>query len=380
MLSQAGWPVRSQEGWDWAFEHNPDRKALEHRLGQAVASGWVLENDEGIQGYLGNLPQSFSLGGSTLFGATCTSLFVSESCRAHSVKLMRTFFTQPGAQMVYTTTANANSAPLYQLYKAQAVADPRVMQTLLWVASDKALLEHALERKGLSALRSGAIVLAPAFRQLRQWTQRATPPRNQFAGQVRRLTAADIGVAFDELWQSLRGQPGLWLNRDRNMVRWRCGDPDKLEDIVLFAAFQNEALLGYVIAAADRVAHGCLPRAFVLDFVTAPGASEHVAPALVGRLCEWAAAEHLPWVEAPRFGGMLGAQLAACRPHVRQLQTITHHMRVLDKTLPAQTLHDPAWPCSGMDGDAWFGHTDRVVKSARVAWTEPSAVCASETP
>ena len=368
LLADVGWPVRSQEGWDWAFENNPDRVALECELGVPVASGWVLESDEGIHGYLGNLPQSFSIDNTRVVGATCTSYLVQKMWRAHSVKLMRAFFTQPGVQMVYSTTANANSVPLYKLYKAETLADPKVTQSLLWVASDRSFIEFALRRKGLTAFLPFGKLLAPVLHSLRTLVGYASPPAVAFGGAIRQLQASDVGDAFDDLWQTVKEQPGLWLARNKELVQWRYSNPDTLEDMVLLGAFEREILVGYLIAKADRKPNDKVSRVYLLDMVVNPNASQNAAPCLMHKLCGWAKAQDLPWVEAPRFGGTLGEQLRNCQPHVRQLALTSHYLRVFDKAVQEKLQNGPAWPCSAVDGDAWLGMTDHTVRSNRIQW------------
>jgi hypothetical protein len=368
LLASSGWTVRSQEGWDWAFEDNPERLELQRTLGAPVATGWVLETQDGIHGYLGNLPQSFSMNGARVMGATCTSYIVQEAWRAHSVKLMRAFFTQPGVQMVYSTTANANSGPLYQLYKANALPDPHVLQTLLWVANDRVLVEYAFKRKGLSVLLPLSGVCGSLLKLARNLVGYASPPAVDQSFTIRRLQAHDIGPEFDALWQHLQEQPGMWLARSGQLVHWRFSDPDRSEDMVLLAAFDAQRLVGYVLATAVRNPRDKLPRAYLLDVIARPGASSQVVPALMQALCNWAREEGLPWVEASRFGGALGAMLATCRPHVRRLNLPSHFLRVFDKSVNDQ-LHDgPAWPCSAVDGDYWFGMTDNAVRPNRRKW------------
>lgn len=358
LFRENAWPLRSREGWDWAFAHNPSRQAIEAPL------GWVLTKGDDIGGFLGNLPQTYWWQGQRFMAATCTSYLVRSEWRARSVDLLRAFFVQPHVQCVFTTTATEQSAQLYKLFKAKPWTPLGTDQRLLWIASDKAFVADTLRR--FSSLRLLAQVAAPlawAAKPLRQLTGLATVPAGAgFAGRTLEISAANteqLDTRFERFWQGLRQRAGLQLDRSPEMLAWRLGDPDLRGRCALLALLDTDGeVLGVaqVLAVTNRPHR--IPRLQILDWVMSESAPEAARDALLQAVLAWAEARQLPLIEAARFSGVAFEQLRRANAHQAPLHTGSHWVRLSAKALPSDLINPRSWPMTNVDGDDWFGVTD----------------------
>lgn len=348
-MVQAGWPVRSRAGWLWALRDNPARLALSPH----APLGWALCDGQRLVGYLGNLPQQYRCQGQELMGVTCTSYIVLPEARAHSASLMRALFTQIGVDLVYTTTANQHSGPVYQLYKARGLDDLGLHETRVWVGDIRATAYKALDKLHLGWMKPCVPRLAPVLRLAHQWSGLARPPSSGFVGQVHAVAPPDIGDPFDQLWQQMQDQPGLWLDRRAATLRWRLSDPDQ-PGLSLLAAQDANGLAGWIISTRYQGDPSLAGRRYVLDLAWRPGCPEAVG-ALLQAVCDQACAEGLALVEAFRFAGPLGTALAQQGGHVRKVPGASHWVRHLARRSDYPVKADTPWALGGMDGDFWFG-------------------------
>lgn len=354
LMLAAGWPQRSLAGWLWALRDNPARQAL----GADTPLGWGLFGDNGqLQGYLGNLPQQYMCDGQWLMGATCTSYVVLPQARAHSAGLMRSLFSQKGLDLVYTTTANEHSGPVYQLYKARALDNPGLRETHVWVGDMGATARKALDKLHLGWMKPCVPWLAPAMSRMHQWLGRACPPPSAFVGRVNAVGLQDIDEDFDRLWLQVQAQPGLWLDRRAATLRWRLSDPDQ-PGLSLLAAQDAHGLAGWIISTRYQGDPGLAGRRYVLDLAWRPDSPETVG-ALLQAVCAQARGEGLALVEAFRFAGPLGAALASQGGHVRPVPGVSHWVRHLARRPDYPVKADTPWALGGMDGDFWFGLVNR---------------------
>ncbi|RCS57019.1 hypothetical protein [Parvibium lacunae] len=399
LLRQARWPQRSLAGWDWVWQQNPARQALlaQHEATESdtvtAPLGWVIVNegdgDKPIVGYLGNIQQQFYLhdptpgptnatGWHTL--ATCTSYYVDPAWRAKSIGLMRPFFLQKGISAAFSTTANAHSATVYELYKAQALHDPGYRQTVLWLGDETRLCRKGL-RKSLLPLLGATLLercrpliaqiakpLGYALRLLRPLLG-ATPPRLAYGGDVKLCAITEVDSRFDSLWQKMIARPGLWLDRRAATWRWRLQDPDQQGQLALYAAInQQNQLDGYLVLARYTCKTNLQPRAYLLDFVLDPTLPTNMGAATSAALLHAAVADcrqhSLVVLEAQRFSH---ASDLFRYPHggylrsMAQTHTSSHYLRLLkpagNATTGLQAATSHGWSITAIEGDFWYGLT-----------------------
>jgi hypothetical protein len=359
LMIEAGWPPRSLAGWRWAFQDNPARNDV---LPDAPI-GWVVADGTRIGGYLGNIHQRYWQNGRPVLAATCTSLYVIESLRAQSVRLMSAFFRQPEPKLLFTTTANQRSEPLYRLYKSEPLDEGSLKEICLWIADDVAAAGEGLRLAGLASGRLAAVI-APALKAVRRATGWATVPVRPFNGGIVHGGVEQIGPQFDLLWHALRNRPGLIADRSAETLRWHLSDPDLARGHTVFVAHDSTGIAGFAITARHQPKPEQLPRAYLLDCAVRPGA-QAAAGALLRAAVAKAASDGLAILEAVRFGGTALGLLAGLGAHCRSVGQQSHFVHAADPAL-APSLRAPVdWHLSSLDGDFWFGLSDGGIAAER---------------
>jgi hypothetical protein len=363
LFARHGWPVRSRHGWEWALLHNPAREAL------GAVAGWVLESQGQIVGFLGNIPQAYRLDGQPVWAATCTSYLVDSAHRTSSVQLMRAFAAQQGVTFVHSGTANAHSAPVYQLYKFKPLVADGLNQTLRWVACDAAFITAGLARKGLGAAAGVLHLVAPLMRAVRHGLQWATPPKPSETAQVDVLSAEQLGEEWDAWANAQAAQPGLWLDRSARTMAWRLGDPDQDDRLVLLALRQASGKLVGMCMLRDVAADAqAVPKAELMDWAVLPGTPRAERAALLLGALAWAAQRGLAVLDAKRHAGQPLAGLSDLNPAYAALPGAANWALVRDARWRIRLSDTAAWHMAGADGDDWFNTHQHPERPGHLAW------------
>lgn len=337
LLREVGFKAPSEAGWRWLFEENPA-----HRRHRPVA-GWLLEDERGVQGYLGNILLDYQLDGRPILAATCTAWVVDPRARGDSLRLLTAFFKQAGPEIFLTASANGESEAAYRSFKAEAPAGAGFAQGTVWVIRDAV----ALRERGLPS------VLAPFSRLARLFSGRARVPRARGSAQVQRLRPAEIDARFDRLWAQVGARPGLRRARDAASLRWTLTDPDQRPGAAAFALERDGALAGYALVAPHQPSPTRGLQLRLVDLCTAEG-QEAAAGPLLARAAEHARELGAGLLYAPPCGAELAALLVGRggRPLVRDHHS--HFLRARKRADTPPLVAEGRWAATGLDGDIPF--------------------------
>ena len=81
IVEEAGY-TRSPCGWQWLLRENPARPP-----GDPHPTGWVVEADGAIDGYLGNILVDYAVGGRRIKAAASSAYFVRPRARLTALRL-----------------------------------------------------------------------------------------------------------------------------------------------------------------------------------------------------------------------------------------------------------------------------------------------------
>lgn len=368
LFARQGWPLRSRAGWDWALIDAPGRQAT------GAPPGWVLEAGDTVVGFLGNLPQRAWQGGLPRHIATCSALLVDVDWRGQGAALLRAFSTQAAMPLLYSATANPFSAPLYRLFRYLPQQAAGLDLARRWVADGGAFVDQALQhqagrvglvwRRRLMPQRGVSRWLRPVL-ACAGWppaptvsrdsvhrcrVQRWQPPaRGAPAG----AEAEAVAVAWPAWWSRLCASvPDLLTDRQPATVAWRLADPDLAEPPAVWLLHDPaDAMLGLAMARAVVPGAPAAPRAELMDWCVLPGTPAAAQAMLLAAVADWAAERGLPFVEAKRFSGAAGAQLAALGGRTVALPAEANWYLLR----PDAAAVDPScWGMTGIDSDDWF--------------------------
>lgn len=368
LLQRHGASTRSQAGWNWALFDNPVRRAV------GADAGWVLEHGDQVVGFLGNLPLRCHFDGLPVWGATCTTSVVDEAHRAHSVRLIRAFAAQPGAAFVYAADLADDQVPHFHSLGFAPVDNARKPGPLRWTAHHGEAWAQNLRHVRLGWLAPLGRAAAGPAHTLRQL--KAERVYGQAMGlKIQRLGADELDGSFASHWpqtwntwaNAFWSRPGLWSERSAYLLSWRLSDPDRADDLALWALRDaSDRMLGMCLARKQPAGHGRAAYAELVDWALAETAPAHAAGLLLQTVLDWARSWEVAVVEAGQFTGEAALQLERLHPH--RGQSRTGELWLLSKSQPAvpNGSEGPTWSMTAADHARWFeGQSDLNPRDAR---------------
>lgn len=344
LLTSQGLTSASPEQWEHLWRNNPVLEGA--RAG--LAMGWVLERDGEIGGYLGNIVTESAFGERTLTTAVTTALAVAEGFRSHTLMLITRFYKQKGVDLYLCTTANDQSGPVLEAFKALRVPQPKLDRVAFWVVNPGAMSAAALRRVGAGPLAAAAGLLGivgPA------WNAMHRPPRPSQDLSVGHLPIETIGAPFDRLWADVRsGEPRIMGDRSATALRWHFGSPAGSDGTRLLACQRGSELAGYLTTRDETGLDEQLLRTRITDFVVARR-DAHVARSLLWHAFEDARMRRRHVLELRRAAPWIRAIAEQGRPFERAVShwpCLYRSARSFDAALDLEAR----WELSDFDGDS----------------------------
>lgn len=264
----AWFPERSQEGWAWL-----------HQFGRG-APGWVLEDEHGVCGYLGNIRQNYSIAESELCAATGYSLIVLPRAKGGSRSLLAAFRSQAGVFATSILNGNERSAPIYARNGFTPFPTDWANAKIVWPLSPFTILSERVARSLYRRQR-------PA-KELFSSLKRAGP--HQGPPQLVALDPWNDAAAIDHFGEELRRSGSLLAVRSAQAFQDRCSDPDATVAPTLYGWREGSRLVALVLAQLGKMSE-C--EAAILDIID------------------------LVWLE-PQGSGPAGALLTELKAHGRR--------------------------------------------------------------
>ncbi len=261
-------------------------------------AGWILRRDGAIQGFLGNLPSLFQLGGGPKTVYSITSWMVLPECREQSLSLLMEHMKAADQTLLFDTTPTAVVATILESLGFRPLPWAGDRESFIVVDCKRVLAAAApglLRGVGLPAL--AAAGLAPLQ------TLRLRPLHA--SGLLPAVKSSDVGEEFDELWDRTRGLYANTNVRTAQAVRWYgLGDGEIEKE--LFICRQEGRLCGYMILKS-RTRHG-LKTLDCVDFWEDPSAAG-VLESLLATVWNTAQDRRLDLLTFPHFTTRFGERL-----------------------------------------------------------------------
>lgn len=370
LLARHGHPARSRAGLQWALIDNPSRVSL------GAEAGWVLEDAQTVVGFIGNLPLRVLVDGLAVWCAGGTTPVVDALYRAHGIRLVRAFASQPDAAFVHlrpTTEPLALALDSLQFEPAEGQADSTHLR---WTVQQGSHWGLGTGSNSFQVLWRWARRLARAESS----TEVAAP---QTELRVQRLTADELaGVCpshWPQTWNAWANRywsrPGLWTERSAYLMSWRLSDPDLANRLALWAVQDcADQMLGMVLALQGASEAGDPGSAELLDWAVLPQAPAQASSLLLQAVKAWARSWKANSVDALGFNGEAARQLTALGP--QDLSKGSPDLLVLSKTSALPTSHLPlsSWTCSGSEQADWF-YTDLNEAPQHTTVWHPARAC-----
>lgn len=241
----AWFPERSEAGWKWV-----------HGFGQGYP-GWVLEDDEGVCGYLGNVRQDYALLDARLAGATGYSLIVLPRAKGGARRLLEAFRNQPDIFATSIFNSNARAAPIYSREGLTAFPPHWANAKIVWPLAPMTILSERIARSLYRNRRPSRELFSGA---------RDRPPGPGVAG----LSALDPWTdasAINLFHGELRQGGSLIADRSARSLQVRFSDPDRLKPPVLYGWSDGDRLSAMAFGQLGKMSECEAPILDIVDLV-----------------------------------------------------------------------------------------------------------------
>lgn len=333
------------DAWQWLWTDNPSSPP-------EWTIGWVLELEQTIVGYIGNVPRRYRFQGKALLVACARAFVVDAAFRRHALKLMAAFYSQEAADLFLFTGANPMAAPLYEMAQAKRLPQTEFNDALYWAVSAGGLISAALRKRDVPSWAAKLVGgIAGTLIDISLWFTRPKIGVN-WGGRVSEVHASEIGPAFDDLWERWSATAGdvCAAERSSEQLRWQFGHPAVARAVTLLGIWQCEQLMGYVILMrwdADAVG---LRRLMVVDLV-AVGHQRQLIQVLMSAALAHARSTGVHVVQCTGLPNRVRESIRALSPRRRTLTDSAFYYFPNREALAGILSNEAGWYASMLDGD-----------------------------
>jgi len=347
LKSRCGLFADSMENWNRLWRSNPALQGVTDR-----PIGWVLEADQKVVGYLGNISLRCRYGNRILSAVTSHGFAVDPPYRAVALSLASAFYRQKSVDAFISSSAIEATGKMSLAFKCAALPQPDYSTVLFWVLRTKSfsrvLMTRMDIRPAVAPIASNFIAIGIAVDKVlrRRGSNRALSALTVTEGGI-----DSIGVDIDDLLADiLNDGQRLYADRSAQVLRWHFEIPGDRGTVRVFRSYENQKLRGYAVVRTDIDDSG-LKKSVLADLI-ARNDDPEIVRALWVAIYEHASAIGSDVLEVQGFPSSIRQVLLAFRPYRRKLPACPYFYRATDSTLHQTLGNALAWYACPFDGDA----------------------------
>jgi hypothetical protein len=249
--------------WEWLWRRNANfgLDRIDHPL------GWVLEADNEIVGFFGNIPMLYQFGQKTLLASIASHWAVRKPFRSQTNELATAYFNQPNVDLLMVTTAIKPTVRIFERHAAKPMPLSNYQKVLFWVIDPRGFISASLCKKKIHpniAKYCGAII-SPFIKTVSRLAKHHIVSKDSEI-QVQTIQLDDVNGEFDVLWQRKNSDKGcLYAFRRAEDLLWHFECISQHADIRIICCRRLGILEGYAILMCEEIAEIGLVRAKLVD-------------------------------------------------------------------------------------------------------------------
>lgn len=337
---------RSDQAWKWIWGKNRFYKS-------DWPIGWILESDKKVVGFIGNIARAYSFRGREWIAGVARAFVVDELFRAHSLRLVASFFQQKGADLLIFSSANSESEAVYRLARASCIPQQDYHNDLFWIVSPHSFSVSLLRKRGvgkfLSALISGIISPFLSLEMLlrRRWA-------NNSVSEIEIISPDEMTNEFDEFWSKLQRYHSdrLLSYRDRDSIAWQFSNEcANTRNPVIFTLRIDGLLAGYAIVTRVDSPKFNLKRMMITDLIVLDDDPDKIGN-LIQDIYTYAKKQKMAMLQMVGFPSFVRSALKPLYPFMHTLPYTPFWYFVVNPELKDPLQNESAWYATTFDGDS----------------------------
>lgn len=339
----------SLDNWERLWRRNPALK--KHPSARPI--GWVLQADNRIVGYLGNISALYRYGARTLNAVVGHGFVVEPQFRAFSLRLAGAFYRQPFVDLYLTTTAIEAVGRMAKAFKSDPLPQADYDAMLFWVLRSYPFAQSVMKKLKLGSALSylGAIGVSSAV-GLDKLARTRWPRGGAHGFILTEVSIPEIGEDFRRLWEEKANERSqLLADRSPETLRWHFEIPGDKGSARVLCCYKGPELVGYAIVRHEppNQASG-LKRSIIAEILVKQDNPDVLR-------CLWVAAfdqakkagSHI--LEVLGFPPSIRSVAFQWKPYVRKYPACPFYYRASNQTLHQELTDSRLWYASGFDGD-----------------------------
>ena len=365
LKKRCGLAADSIENWNRLWLNNPvlAATAVRHPI------GWVLEADQAIVGYLGNISLECRYGNKTLRVVTSHGFAVDPPYRAVALSLASAFYRQKSVDLFIASSAIESTCKMSLAFNCALLPQPGYDTVLFWVLRPYSFARVLLKKLAVRPIIASiacvfvAVVLA-SDRVLR----RRFPRRSSDVLTVSEAGVESIEGDIEALWMNkLQEGTRLYADRSPKVLRWHFDIPGDRGVVRVLRCCEDRELKGYAVVRTDKDYRDGTQRSVIADLIARQDDPE-VVRALWVAAYEHAKALGSDILEVQGYPSNIRTVSSDWHPYRRKYPACPYNYRATDPELH-RALSDPtAWYACPYDGDATL-----IRPSYRISAEDPAA-------
>jgi hypothetical protein len=338
----------STENWERLWHRNPALRQMNRDL----PIGWVLESENQLVGYLGNISLLYHFGGETLLAVAGSGLVVEPAYRAASITLIAAYYRQKSVDLYLTTTAVEAVGKIARIFKSDPLPQPEYETVLFWVLQSYPFAQAVMKQLELNSMVSyvGSLLTSLAVK-VDNVIQQRSPRQPSKDFKISEIGIKEIGDDFQTLWLEKLGEKWrLLADRSHATLAWHYDIPGDGASTRVLCCHVNGKLEGYAVVRSDLNPRNGLRRAMVADMLASQD-NPKILRALLAAIYDYARRSGSQVLEVMGFPSEIRQVLLESKPYLRKYPACPFYYKAANPILH-KALADPmAWYASPFDGD-----------------------------
>ncbi len=348
LKSHWGLSSDSNENWGRLWRDNPALGPLSHPM------GWVLEADDHLVGYIGNIAQLYRYGDKTLTAVASHGLVVEPAFRGATLSLVAAFYRQESVDLYLTTTAIEAVGKIARVFGSDPLPQADYDTVLFWVLQPYGFTQAVTKKLQLAPVFSRLGAIFGSFAIKADGIIRKRRP----SGGSRELTVSECGVSdiggdFQHLWeQKVSEEPHrLLADRSAAALRWHFQMPCAQGTTSVLCCRRNGELVGYAVVLNESLSDATGLRRSLLADVLVKQDDPDVLRALLCAAYDRAMQAGSHVLEVLGFPENVRKVCSQSRPYERRYPASPFYYKASDPKIHKLLSDGLVWYASPFDGD-----------------------------